>query len=200
MDKKKRFLIIALISVLIFGIAIFAYNALSKDYNFAENGADSSQSSTEEESASPESSKEELLPAPDFTVYTENGDPVKLSDFKGKPVVINFWATWCGYCKMEMPAFDKVAAEYADKVVFMMINVTDGDGETVEKASAYIKDEGYTFPVYYDTDLSATMVYGAYSLPSTGFITASGNFAGGQMGAMSEEALRSYIEQLIEIE
>ncbi len=197
MDKKVKFVLIALAAVLIFGAAFFAYNSLSSEYTPGENSLSASSSESENTSSEQEP---EVIPAPDFTVYTESGEEVKLSDFKGKPIVINFWATWCGYCKQEMPAFDKIAAEYSDRVVFMMINVTDGSSETLEKASAYIEENGFTFPVYYDTDLSATNTYGAYSLPATGFITASGNFAGGQMGAMSETVLRDYIEQLLALE
>ncbi|MBQ2998260.1 MAG: TlpA family protein disulfide reductase, partial [Oscillospiraceae bacterium] len=110
------------------------------------------------------------------------------------------WATWCGYCVKEMPAFEKAFAEYGDEVVFMMINVTDGQQETKEDAVEFIEENGFTFPVYYDTDLSATFAYGAYSLPATGFVTESGVFAGGQLGAMSEETLFELIDQLKALE
>ncbi len=197
MDKKK-FIILAAAAVLLFAAAIFAYNNLSAGFDESENSSSES-SSSQQESASEEGEEEKLI-APEFTVYTAEGEPVSLSDFAGKPVIINFWATWCGFCKQEMPDFDKVFKEYGDKVEFMMINVTDGDSETVEKAKGYIEEEDYSFPVYYDTELSATMAYGAYSLPATGLITPSGIFAGGQMGAMSEEDLIAAIEYLLSLE
>lgn len=200
--NKKKIIIIALCAVLLFAAAIFGYNYLSENYQ--PKGEDLSGTVSEPENPKEENEQqtpaEDIIMAPDFTVYDAEGEAVNLSDFSGKPVVINFWATWCGYCVREMPAFEKIAAEYADDVVFMMINVTDGQQETKEEALAFIEEKGYTFPVYYDTDLSATMAYGAYSLPATGFITESGVFAGGQMGAMSEETLVNYIEQLLALE
>ena len=200
--NKKKIIIIALCAVLLFAAAIFGYNYLSENYQ--PKGEDLSGTVSEPENPKEENEQqtpaEDVIMAPDFTVYDAEGEAVNLSDFSGKPVVINFWATWCGYCVREMPAFEKIAAEYADDVVFMMINVTDGQQETKEDALAFIEEKGYTFPVYYDTDLSATMAYGAYSLPATGFITESGVFAGGQMGAMSEETLVNYLEQLLALE
>ena len=200
--NKKKIIIIALCAVLLFAAALFGYNYLSENYQ--PKGEDLSGTVSEPENPKEENKQqtpaEDIIMAPDFTVYDAEGEAVNLSDFSGKPVVINFWATWCGYCVREMPAFEKIAAEYADDVVFMMINVTDGQQETKEDALAFIEEKGYTFPVYYDTDLSATMAYGAYSLPATGFITESGVFAGGQMGAMSEETLVNYIEQLLALE
>ena len=199
--NKNKIIIIALFTVLLFAAAIFGYNYLSENYQPKGDELSGTVSEPEQpEENEPETPAEDIIMAPDFTVYDAEGNAVNLSDFSGKPVVINFWATWCGYCVREMPAFEKIAAEYSDEVVFMLINVTDGQQETKEDALAFIEEKGYTFPVYYDTDLSATMAYGAYSLPATGFITGSGVFAGGQMGAMSEETLLNYVEQLLALE
>lgn len=189
--NKSKFAIIVLCAALVLLAAVLGYEYLSENYV-----PENENSLGGEES----SSEEEIVMAPDFTVYDAEGNPVSLSDFAGKPVVINFWATWCGFCVKEMPAFEKAAAEYGDEVVFMMINVTDGQSETKEEAMAFIEENGYTFPVYYDTELSATYAYGAYSLPATGFITSEGVFAGGQMGAMSGETLYGYIEELLAVE
>ncbi|MDQ9824562.1 TlpA disulfide reductase family protein, partial [Acinetobacter sp. 163] len=76
--------------------------------------------------------------APDFTVYTVDGEAVKLSDYFGKPIVLNFWASWCGPCKMEMPEFNKMAETLDGEVQFLMVNMTDGSRETVETASQYV--------------------------------------------------------------
>ena len=205
--NRKKLIILALCAALLFAAAIFGYNYLSKSY-IPEGGNLSGTSSEEANSETPEVSDtyeeetpaEDVMMAPDFTVYDADGNPFSLSDFAGKPIVINFWATWCGYCVQEMPAFEKAAAEYGDEVVFMMINVTDGHSETKEEAMEFISENGYTFPVYYDTELSAAYAYGASSLPATGFITPSGIFAGGKLGAMSEATLYSYIDQLLTLE
>ena len=105
------------------------------------------------EAADPSASEEELTPAPDFTVYDFQGNEVSLSDFRGKPVVLNFWASWCGPCKREMPDFESIYQELGEDVEFMMVNVTDGSRETRDSAAEFIAGEGYTFPVYYDSQL-----------------------------------------------
>ncbi len=127
--------------------------------------------------------------APDFTVYDIDGNPVSLSDFVGKPVVLNFWASWCGPCKNEMPDFDEVYGEYGGDVVFLMVNITDGTNETVDSASSFIKNAGYTFPVYYDTELYATSAYGVSSIPMTFFIDSNGTVAAYHTGTLSKDLL-----------
>ena len=99
----------------------------------------------------PTKETQETTPAPDFTVLDYDGKEVKLSAFKGKPVVLNFWASWCGPCKSEMPDFNEIYQEYKDQICFMMVNLTDGTQETMEKAKAYVDGQGYSFPVYFDT-------------------------------------------------
>ena len=141
-------------------------------------------------------SAEEFEPAPDFTVYDKNGKPVKLSDMKGTPVVLNFWASWCPPCKAEMPEFDEIAKEYEGKVAFMMVNLTDGVQETQEKAQAFIDSMGYTFPVYFDKDSDAAYKYGIQSIPTTIFIDANGNLVAGATGAIDGDTLRRGISMI----
>lgn len=139
---------------------------------------------------------EEYDPAPDFTIYNKEGKAVKLSDMKGTPVVLNFWASWCPPCKAEMPEFDEIAKEYAGKVEFMMVNLTDGQRETVEIAQAFIDSMGYTFPVYFDKDSDAAYKYGIQSIPTTIFIDANGNLVAGATGAIDGETLRYGISMI----
>lgn len=145
-----------------------------------------------------ETQAEEKHLMPDFTVYDADGNPVQLSDFRGKPVVLNFWASWCGPCKSEMPDFDAKAKELDGKVVFMMVNLTDGYQETVDSASAFIQEQGYDFPVYYDTDLSAAQAYGVSSVPVTYFIDAEGYGVGRAMGAIDAAYLQTGINMILE--
>lgn len=126
--------------------------------------------------------------APDFTVLDAEGNEVRLSDFAGKPVVINFWATWCGYCVQEMPDFDKAAAENPD-VVFLMVNATDGVRETVDKAKDFVADKGYSFDVYFDTQRQAVTAYNLRAYPTTVFVDANGDVVLQKTGVISYETL-----------
>lgn len=132
--------------------------------------------------------------APDFTVTDKDGNTVKLSDMRGKPIVVNFWASWCPPCKAEMPDFEEMYKKYGDEVTFMMVNMTDGDRETVELAKKHVADNGFTFPVYFDTELSAAYAYYVTSLPATYFIDADGNLVTHAIGMISAETLERGIE------
>ena len=134
--------------------------------------------------------------APDFTVYDIDGNPVKLSDFEGMPVVLNFWASWCGPCKAEMPAFDETCRKLAGKVRFVMVNITDGTNETVESASGFVADAGYSFPVYYDTDLDAAATYGIQSIPTTFFIDEAGKLVAFYTSSMNQAMLNQGISMI----
>lgn len=137
--------------------------------------------------------------APDFEVLDAEGNPVHLTDFRGKPVIMNFWATWCPPCKSELPDFDHLAQEYADDIVFLMINLTDGGRDTIEGVQAFMAEMGYTFPVYYDTEYSASVAYGASSIPMTVLVDPQGALVGYAIGALSEPILRQAITERLGI-
>ena len=135
--------------------------------------------------------------APDFTVYDLEGNAHKLSDFRGKPVLLNFWASWCGPCQMEMPDFQEFYETYGEEVHFVIVNLTDGRQETVESASEFIAEKGYTFPVYYDTDIDAAMKYGVSAVPVSYFIDAEGCFVAWAQGALSADMLQQGMDMLL---
>lgn len=135
--------------------------------------------------------------APDFTVLDYEGHAVKLSDYRGRPVVLNFWATWCHYCKVEMPDFALAHEKYPD-VQFLMVNVTDGKQETMATAKAFIEEEGYTFPVFFDTKLEAVGTYGVSGFPTTFFIDAAGQLVTYRQGMLDLATLEIGIDMLRE--
>ena len=118
---------------------------------------------------------------------------VKLSDFFGKPIVLNFWASWCPPCKAELPAFDDACKKYEGKVTFLMVNMTDNQMETVEVAKDFIKTYGYDFPVYFDVSYEAAMAYGVRSIPQTYFINAEGEVVATATGMISAAQLEKGI-------
>ena len=129
----------------------------------------------------------------DFTVQDWEGNMVKLSDFFGKPIVLNFWASWCPPCKAELPDFDDACKKYDGEVVFLMVNMTDNQMETVEVAKDFIKTYGYDFPVYFDVSYEAAMVYGVRSIPQTYFINAEGEAGATATGMISAAQLEQGI-------
>lgn len=132
-----------------------------------------------------------------FTVYDNSNGKVVLSDIvaEGKPTVINYWTTWCPYCLKEMPDFEEVYKEYEGKVNFMMIDVNGGGNDDMQEAKDYIADQGYTFPVYFDTDLSATTANRVGSFPTTVIIDAKGNEIYNRAGMMAKESLIAFLEK-----
>lgn len=137
-----------------------------------------------------------LQPAPDFTVYDAEGKAYKLSDFRGKPVVLNFWASWCPPCQSEMPDFDAKYKELGETVQFLMVNCTDNQRETMGSASAFIEERGYSFPVFYDLGQEGTQAYQAYSIPRTFFIDAEGYLIANALGAISGDILQQGIDMI----
>lgn len=171
--EKKKFLLLFVILAVVLALAVGLYRNLSGLSNPIPPAADPAPA----------------RPAADFTVYDLEGNEVKLSDFVGKPIVLNFWASSCSPCRSEMPSFQQAYDDLGEDVQFVMVNVTDGHWDTLETASAYIADSGYTFPVYYDTTVEAAVTYGVRGLPTTVFINAEGNIIASRSGAMSHEIL-----------
>ena len=138
-----------------------------------------------------------LEPATDFQMTDREGKEVALSDFAGKPVIVNFWATWCGPCKEELPYFEAAYSEYGEQIQFLMVDLTDGYSETPENAVSFAEEHGYHFPIYFDTASEGSYAYGVSAIPFTLAITADGRIAASHVGAMSQTELQALVELLL---
>ena len=135
--------------------------------------------------------------AQDFTCYDDAGSAVALSDMRGKPVVVNFFASWCGPCKMEMPYFDECYAKYGDRVTFMMVNLCAFSNDTKENGKQMVESGGWTFPVYFDSDGEAATGYAIRAMPTTVFVSAEGELKGRHTGMMDRETLEKTVRAMI---
>ena len=134
-------------------------------------------------------------PAPDFTLKTANGGTVTLSSLHGQLVFLNFWATWCAPCKVEMPSFQKLI----DHQIPGKATVLAVDADPLEDAAtinAFEKSIGVTIPAAMDSDSSVASTYEVVGKPRTFVIDAQGIIRYDQIGAMPEDMLRAYIAKL----
>ena len=216
MTQKVKLVVSLAVFALVLAGAAFAYGALrdraAPDIQLApQQGSISAPESSAPESLTPESltpesstpgsaipqaesspSEPDKMQAPDFAVVDADGNSVKLSEMiaNGKPVVLNFWASWCPPCKDEMPEFDTVYKEMSGDVTFFMVDLTDGQRETVEMAAKHVYDNGFSFPIYFDTKQEAANAYGIRSIPTTIFIDKDGHIVTGAEGQLDEKTLR----------
>ena len=199
MNNKKKLTIIVLAFVLLIGSAYVLYTRLGESLTPDQLTVQGEQTKNKAADTNKSDGAEEAAPekvlAPDFTVYDGAGNEAHLSDYLGKPIVLNFWASWCGPCQMEMPDFHEKYLEIGEDVNFLMVNMTTGR-ETLESAAAFIEKNGYSFPVFYDTESDAAMTYGAYSLPTTFFIDADGYAIAQATGAINADTLQRGIDMV----
>jgi len=198
MNQRKKLFILLLVFALLIGSASVLYSRLGErmapDRLAVQEPAKQNEPGTASDDPAGEATEPQGVMAPDFTVYDLKGNEVKLSDYQGKPIVLNFWASWCGPCQMEMPDFNEKHLEQGETVTFLMVNMTDGARETVEGASRFVSEKGYSFPVFFDTGMDAAAAYGVNSLPTTYFIDADGYAIAQAMGTIDGEALQRGID------
>ena len=200
MNSKIKLIIGLVVFALFLGGAYAAYSSLSEKYESSQETAlEQKGGNAQENSPPPEDSSGDTKKtlAPDFTVYGTDGAEYKLSDFQGKPVVLNFWASWCPPCREEMPHFNEVYKEYKNEVAFLMVDLVDGQRETEESGQAFVKKEGYDFPIYLDKNTQAASIYGITTIPTTLFIDAEGYIFIGYRGPLNKTTLEKEIKSML---
>ncbi|MCM1162475.1 MAG: TlpA family protein disulfide reductase [Roseburia sp.] len=183
-NKKKTICII-------FAIAIILLTGCgsSSEKNSPEN---SNQENSNQENSNPEKSTQKEVyqelstgdVAPDFTVETVSGNDFTLSEQNGKVVLLNFWATWCGPCVEEMPAFERLYGEYGEEVAILAVNCME---DTISVAQ-FLADKGYTFPIAYDPEGAVNMKYPTDGIPYTLVIGKDGMVKNIYLGARGADA------------
>ena len=143
-----------------------------------------------------ENKQENLSQAKDFQVLNSEGKTINLSDYFGKPIIVNFWATWCEPCKIELSEFEEAYKKYNQDIEFLMVNLTDGYNDTVENVKEFVNENNYSFPLYFDTKNSAVSTYNVYSIPQTLFINKDGKILKSYIGMINKQNLEQYIEKL----
>lgn len=200
MKNKKSILLIGgiLIFVGLLVSAYFGYDFLASMYNKNNTGIQAETNENDNIQDNKPSIFNKKVKAADFTVYDEKLNEVKLSDYKGIPVVLNFWASWCPPCKAEMPGFNEMSKKYSkDKIVILMINLTDGQEETMNQAKAFILENNYKMKILFDNKMEATNKYNITSIPRTIFIDKDGYITQDYLGAISENILDGQIKLLL---
>ncbi|MGE4213699.1 MAG: cytochrome c biogenesis protein CcdA [Anaerotignaceae bacterium] len=180
----------------------------AEDGNKESNSEDSSTADDTEKNLENEATEEtDVYPSIDFTLTDQNGNEHKLSDYKGKAVFVNFWATWCPPCKEELPDIEALYNEYnlnQDEVVFL--GITNPSSEEYphnqdsekDEIKAFIEENGYTFPILFDETGEVFQSYSISSFPTTFMIDKEGNIVGYAPGKMTKDFMISVINETLE--
>jgi thiol-disulfide isomerase/thioredoxin len=192
----KKYIILAIITAIIFG-AVFEVNNYnnSKGKSQIESSENSNADSIKNNNSfSTEVNKEVLkVQASDFKLQDLSGKNVSLSDFKGKKVYLNFWATWCPPCKGEMPDIEKLYNETKNSdLVILAIDI----GEDRDTVQSFLKSNNYNFNVLLDMDQSTASKYNINGIPTSYFINKDGTISAKRVGAMSLSEMKSYIDSI----
>ncbi len=136
--------------------------------------------------------------APDFSLPTNEGSTIRLSDLRGSPVLVNVWASWCPPCRAEMPAMQRAYQDYqAQGLVILGVNATNQDDRL--KAQEFAQSQALSFPILFDDTGQVSKLYDIRALPTSYFIDPQGTIQEIVVGGpMSEALLRIRIEQIIE--
>ena len=172
----KKLLILLVISVMLLATAC----SNNSEENLPTDNETTTDNSQNQDNDNQSAKEEEPIIAPDFELQDLNGNMVKLSDFLGKKVMINFWATWCGFCVQEMPDFMKLQDAHKDDLVILFVNV----GEKKEDVLKFVEKEKISGTILLDTDQKVATKYGVRSFPSTLALNEKGEIVTARVGMM----------------
>jgi len=135
--------------------------------------------------------------APDFALNNLDGETVRLSDYRDRPVLLNFWATWCAPCRLEMPELEKAQADYA---AIDLAVLTINQEETAEQVRSFYDEVGLTMTALLDSEGEVGAAYGAYFLPSSVFVGPDGVVIAYHRGILSRDQIDAYLSDLVPTE
>ena len=175
-------------------------NAVSGALSSTETQEEATEAESESEAEEEAAEEVKTIPAIDFTLKDQYGNTHTLSDYKGKTVFLNFWATWCSPCKAEMPDIQKLYEEFQqeDVVILGVAAPNLGREKSEEGIKGFLEENGYTYPVVMDTEAEVFQAYGINSFPTTFMIDKDGNVFGYIPGQLSEETMRDIIRQTVD--
>ena len=172
----------------------------SSSASSSESASESSSSVSQE--STPETSAEEPTPAPDFTLTDQFGETHTLSDYKGKTVFLNFWATWCPPCRAEMPEIQELYEEYGynenDVIILGAAAPELGQEGSEEEVTSFLSENGYEYPVVMDPGGELFQTYGIRAFPTTFMIDKDGNLFGYASGQLTKDIMKNIIQQTID--
>ncbi len=172
----------------------------SEDTSVETKENDASEDTSVETKENNEETEKDLLPAPEFTLVDQYGETHSLSDYRGKIVFLNFWATWCPPCRAEMPYIQELYEEYSqdensDVVILAVAFPNLGKETDIEGIREFLEENGYTYPVLMDEGATLQLPYYITAYPTTFLINTDGNVLGYIPGAMTKEIMEDVIEQ-----
>ena len=209
MNAKQKWIMGAVAFFLLLVIGAFGYQELQKEAERQRetelakqeedmSAEDTSGETTEDENQSQEETAK-YADAPDFTVWDQEGTQISLKEIlEGKPAVINFWTSKCPPCREEMPDFEELYQELKDQVQFIMVDGIGCMGETEESGRAYVEEQGFSFPVYYDKEMDAVITYGIQAFPTTYILNSNGELVTGGSGMISKATLQELLNEVME--
>ena len=138
--------------------------------------------------------------APDFELPTPDGATLRLSDYRGRPVILNFWATWCGPCRLEMPELQRAQTEFDAASDDGPIVLTINQGDSAERVNDFFAEVGLTLAALLDGNGDVGTTYGAFFLPTTVMIGPDGTVTAVHRGMISRDQLNGYLADMLPAE